>query len=371
MSDEEKSEPEESDAVDESSEIDEIDEESDASEEFKNPLEADDGPALSERLGAIGVVDHWIYRVETVVVVTFLILMSILVFTDVVYQLSVTLSQYFDAGDSNGYSLSGVLAAFVGAMGWAASKKKDRPAGMRAGIALGWIAGSALFAYLLLVLESSTVYRLVLVAFAIPIALKFKELGESKRLGVFIVSAVIAFIVFGNLPTGFSWAQSYSLLMLLWVGFLGASMAARERRHLRVDLARKTLPPEKLPWFNTASYLAAAAFSAVVLYLSFEYIFGFQSSYIKPIWEVPSWMPAGMKDELINGYPLPEDASAFRRALQVFFAPSEPGEIPDWLKVLAIPVSFLLITLRFIGHAVVFARMGIAGESYSEVAGGH
>lgn len=328
---------------------------------------------LSARLGAIGRIDNWIYRIETVIVVTSLVIMSILVFTDVVYQLSISLSQYYGAQDSRGYTLTLILALFVGAMGWSASKTEDgsRSAGARVGIAVAWVLVSAGFAYLLHALESSTVYRLVLVGFAIPVALKFKQRQETRRLTVFGISAVLAFVMFGNLPEGFSWAQSYSLLLLLWVGFLGASMAARDRRHLRVDLARKTLSDDKIPWFNTASYLAAAAFSGLVLYLSVEYIFGFDSSYIKPVWDVPGWLPASLQEELTTGYPLSEDASLFRRALQVVFAPSEPGEIPDWLKVSAIPVSFLLITIRFLGHAFVFARMGMAGESFSENGGTH
>ncbi|MFU8806262.1 MAG: hypothetical protein ACNA8W_20795, partial [Bradymonadaceae bacterium] len=97
---------------------------------------------------------------------------------------------------------------------------------------------------------------------------------------------------------------------------------------------------------------------------------GIDSSYMKPIWDAPSWMPTGLQEQL-QVYPLPDDASAFRRMLQVAFAPSEPGEVPDWLKVAAIPVSMFLILIRFLGHSFVFARMAIRGEEFSEHMGVH
>ncbi len=332
-----------------------------------------DAPVLADELGFYGTIDRVVFKLEVVIVVTALIIMSIAVFTDVAYQTMVAISQDFRASNADAYTLSALLLSFIGAMAFAAagSGEKERSLGFRLGVTVAVLIGSSLFGYALLHLESSTVYRALLVAHVIPVALYFQRNEEKKRLGILVVSTVLAFVLFGELPTGYSWAQSYSLLLLLWVGFLGASMAARQRRHLRVDLARKLLSPEKLPWFNAVSYATAAVFSAVVLYLGYIYIFGPDSTYIRPIWEAPAWLPEGLKTTLTSEFPLPDDAPLWRRALQVFFAPSEPGEIPDWLKVMAIPVSLLFITIRFLGHAFAFTRMGLRKESFSEMMGAH
>lgn len=338
---------------------------------------------LSARLGLFGRVDDAVYKLEMIVAVTALVLMSIMVFADVVYQFVVGISQSIGAGDSQGWMFTAAVLAFVGLIAFAATGDPSiqddepppdapkRPLGVRLGITAAVVAASAVVGWSLLVLESATVCRAVLVALSIPIALTFVRRGEKRRLVVFVIAALLAFLVFGALPAGYSWSQSYSLILLLWVSFLGASIAARERRHLRVDLVRKLLPPTKVPAFNAVSYLVAAAFTAIVLYLGIEYMFGHDSTYLRPVWDAPTWLPAGLRTSLMEDFPLPDDASIFRRALQVFFVPNEPGELPDWLKVAAIPFSMFLICVRFVGHAVVFARMAARGEEFHEVAGSH
>lgn len=326
--------------------------------------------ALIDRLGVVGTLDRAIFGVETVIVVTALIVMSVLVFTDVVYQLMVSVQQGLDASDGQAYTLLGVLLVFIGAMAWAASAPLQSLA-KRLRVLIGTVAVTIVFSYAITVWESSTVYRFLLVALAIPAALTMWSLNRRVALGVFLVSTSLAFWVFGSLPTGYSWSQSYSLLLLLWVGFLGASMAARQRRHLKIDLARKLLPASKVAAFNAVSYFAAATFSGIVFYLSYIYMFGPDSTYLAPIWEAPTWLPQSMQEELTSGFPLPEDASFLRRFMQVIFAPGEPGEVPDWLKVLAIPVSFFLITARFLGHTVVFATMALRKEVFIESVEAH
>lgn len=332
-----------------------------------------DAPMLADRLGPVGVFDRILFKFEVLVVVTALVIMSVLVFTDVVYQTTVSITQSINAGTSDGYLLIALLLGFVGAMAFAATGTSDdeRPLVYRALITAVVVAVSAGFAWSLTYLESASVYRILLVALTAPVALHFNKRQERQRMSALLVATLIAFVLFGELPTGYSWAQSYSLILLLWVGFLGASMAARQRRHLRVDLARKLMSADKLPLFNAISYTVAAGFSAVVCYLGYIYIFGPDSTYIRPIWDAPGWLPEAMQQTLTTDFPLPDDASVWRRAIQVFFSSGEPGEIPDWLKVLAIPVSFFLITVRFIGHAFVFARMAVRKESFSESLGAH
>ena len=347
-------------------------------------------PPLSGRLGVFGTIDTAVYRFEVVVVVTALAVMSVTVFTDVVYQLAVAISQYVERGEATGWTITAALLVFVGLIAFAATGRAgleaiDEDEGGGRGteddalMAMPWrlavvgavIAGCLGGSWALLHLESSTVYRIVLVAFLMPIVIGLVRASERGRIAAFVVAGLVAFWVFGSLPSGYSWAQSYSLVLLLWVGFLGGSIAARERRHLRVDLVRKLLPPRWLPHFNAVSYLAAAAFTALVVYLGYIYVLGPDSTYLRPIWEAPSWLPQDVQTTLIQDFPLPEDASVGRRAMQVFFAPSEPGEIPDWLKVMAIPVSLGLMCIRFIGHAVVFTAMALRGESFNETTGVH
>lgn len=326
--------------------------------------------ALADRLGVMGKIDRAIFSVETLIVVTALIVMSVVVFTDVVYQLMVSIQQNLSTAPQQAYTLMGVLLLFVGAMAWAASAPLSHAA-KRSAVCVVTIAAVAGFSFVLTVWESATVYRALLIGLSIPVATTLWSLKKRGALVAYVAGATVAFWVFGALPTGYSWSQSYSLLLLLWVGFLGASMAARQRRHLKIDLARKLLPPSKVAAFNAVSYFAAATFSGIVFYLSYIYMFGADSTYIAPIWEAPTWLPQSIQEELTSGFPLPEDASFVRRFMQVVFSTGEPGEVPDWLKVLAIPVSFFLITARFLGHTLVFGMMAIRREEFVESVEAH
>ena len=43
-------------------------------------------------------------------------------------------------------------------------------------------------------------------------------------------------------PRGVHWAQRLALFLLLWVAFIGASMATHDGAHLKIDAARKACP---------------------------------------------------------------------------------------------------------------------------------
>ncbi len=327
---------------------------------------AADANSPAHPAGFLSKLNSQVFKIETTIVVSALILMSVFVFTDVAYQFAVTVGK-------SGLLVYAILG-FIGLMGYAAvpgSENAPTPPFARTIVALFTILLSGVFGYALLNLESATIYRVILVLFAIPVALHIKANHGTGRFAFFIVAMIFSFIIFGDLPKGFSWAQSYSLVLLLWVGFLGASIAAMQRRHLRVDLTRKLCPPKYLALFNAVSYFAAALFTSIIVYLGFIYLFGHDSSYLKPINEAPSWMPASFQATLVNDFPLKEDAGVFRRMVQVFYASSEPGELPDWLKAGAVPISMFLIAVRFLGHSINFAGMAKRGEIFVDEIGGH
>lgn len=345
--------------------------------------QSDDQEVLSERLGLFGRIDEAIFNVEVVVIVLALIVMSVIVFTDIVYQLVLSFKQAIQREESGiwGYIIG--LTAFVGAMLFATTappetdesdepeeRGEERSLAQRIGITTGLLVCVVVAALALLYLSSATIYRLTTIGLCIPVGLHYWEKDQRGRLGALVVLGGLAVWTMGGLPEAYSWAQSYGLFLLLWVGFLGASIAARERRHLRVDLLRNLLPPRWVPHFNAFSYLVAAAFTATFFYLGYLYVFGPSSGYLNPIWEAPAWLPGFLQDMVPVGPP-PEEMPLYDRILNVVFGRSPPGEVPDWLKVLSIPTAMVLVVIRFLGHAVVFARMAMRGESFEESAEAH
>lgn len=70
------------------------------------------------------------------------------------------------------------------------------------------------------------------------------------------------------LPNGLVWSQTLGLVLMLWVGVVGASMAAHDRRHLALDLGSKLWPKKLLPKVQAAGHLVTALFCFILAVLS-------------------------------------------------------------------------------------------------------
>lgn len=47
--------------------------------------------------------------------------------------------------------------------------------------------------------------------------------------------------------------------LVLWIGFLGASLATRDQRHLRIDILSRVLPPKYQLWLDGGTHVLALA----------------------------------------------------------------------------------------------------------------
>lgn len=60
--------------------------------------------------------------------------------------------------------------------------------------------------------------------------------------------------------TGLSWADVTVRHIVLWVGLLGASIAAKEKRHLSIDIASRLIPAK---WYHIVEALLSLVTAAV------------------------------------------------------------------------------------------------------------
>lgn len=70
------------------------------------------------------------------------------------------------------------------------------------------------------------------------------------------------------LPNGLVWSQTLGLVLMLWVGVVGASMATYEHRHLALDLGSKLWPKAVLPKVQGVGHLITALFCFVLVVLA-------------------------------------------------------------------------------------------------------
>ncbi len=73
------------------------------------------------------------------------------------------------------------------------------------------------------------------------------------------------------MPGGFVWAQTLALVLTIWVGFIGASLATKENKHLKVDAAEKLFKGETKRWVAFVAETLTALFTGAMAVLSLMY----------------------------------------------------------------------------------------------------
>lgn len=134
--------------------------------------------------------------------------------------------------------------------------------------------------------------------------------------------ALACWLLVKLMPGGFVWAQTLALVLTIWVGFLGASLATKELKHLKVDAAEKLFKGEAKRWVSVFAEVVSALFTGAMAVLSFMYC-GFHFE---------NWRESGGVSGKFESLPLP-----------MFIAFS------------VLPIAFGVMSLRFaaiaIGHA--------------------
>ena len=129
---------------------------------------------------------------------------------------------------------------------------------------------------------------------------------------VFILAIMVLFaflqVVLRNVfNEGILWGDIFLRHLVLWVGFLGASLATREQKHINIDLFNRFLPEKG----KQVSRLLTNLFSAFICLLLTDAGWTF------------------IQDEKMMG--------------TILFA-----EIPSWYFQIIIPIGFFLMFIRFL-----------------------
>jgi len=117
-------------------------------------------------------------------------------------------------------------------------------------------------------------------------------------------------------PEGFSWSKEASMILLVWNGFLGASMCSHDGRHVEFDFGPKGLPEKLRPIFLGAGSIGLVCFLFAMAYIGAIYAFA-------------------------PGTGLYARDGRF-----------EMTNIPDWIVGASIPFVFGLMGLRAVGAAL-------------------
>ena len=153
--------------------------------------------------------------------------------------------------------------------------------------------------------------------------------GLATRLVAFVVvTGLYIYVTLNYFPDGYSWSKELSLIMLLWVGFLGASVCAHEGKHIQVGALKRVVPPSMSRYTDAIGYLATAAFCLFMALLGWEYA---------------------------------------KEALQLE-GRFEQTNIPDWVATIAVPAAFAMTMIRYIAATISSMLGGSYGAAPEEEA---
>lgn len=116
-------------------------------------------------------------------------------------------------------------------------------------------------------------------------------------------------------PSGLVWAQTLALVLTLWVGFLGASIATKENKHLKVDAAEKLFRGTAKRYVGFVSNVIAALATLALAALAWKFCVSKYQLYVDT---------QGASGDF-EGLPLPQ-----------------------YLAFSVLPLTFVTMTLRFL-----------------------
>ncbi|MDQ3032621.1 MAG: TRAP transporter large permease subunit [Myxococcota bacterium] len=281
-------------------------------------------------------VDDAVFTLEQALVALMLVVMTVIVFLDVVYRQLIApeneISQWLGVLIDDA-ALRGAVAPWVGgviglALLYAAIKAAEKQKGapilpIKGSAAVLAVLVGALIAGVgvLMVQTSSRVVYLVLLSLGLALfatgQLRARKPGWPLRLGVgaLVAGVLIALTIAEQFPRGYTWSKEIAMTVTLWVGFFGASLCVHEGKHIRLEALEKSHPEKAKKWLAGASHLVAALFCLFLAYLGYQYVFSETGAFY-----IGGNLP-------LSGVPL-------------------------WTRTVAIPLLFGISALRFLGAAV-------------------
>jgi TRAP-type C4-dicarboxylate transport system permease small subunit len=278
-------------------------------------------------------VDDAVYAVERAAVVILMSLMVLMVFFDVVdrrleapeSKLANLMTRLHVPSPEKTGPIFGILL-LVGLFwfGLATVRRREKGLVPKSLEPVAAIAGTAILCalgWMMLHRPSNEFYTVIWLLICAGMFMgQMRKRDQGRAVAALLLLPVIgasAFAVWKFIPEGYSWAKEVAMVMLVWTGLLGASMAAHQGRHIDIDFGKKLYPKKAKVLLTSLGPLMTGLFCGLIVAIGIKYVFG-----------------EGGAVQL--GGKLPHTG------------------IPEWIVGFAIPWSFMMMGLRAL---IVFKRV--------------
>ena len=137
-------------------------------------------------------------------------------------------------------------------------------------------------------------------------------------LGFIILIAFLQIVLRNFLSTGLDWGDSLVRNLVLWIGFIGATLATKEGKHINIDLVSRWLPSLGKNIVTLITHLFSFFVCGGLSYAALKFIQNEVQMGNRTFLDIPAWVP-----ELI--LPVTFILMTFRFGLRSFRNFSEMG----------------------------------------------
>ncbi len=115
-------------------------------------------------------------------------------------------------------------------------------------------------------------------------------------LGGLLAVSILQIVTRNLYGRSLSWGDFATQYLVVWAGFLGASVAAREKKHILIDVLAIALPSRWRKWIDAlvewfSALVCAALVYSAIKYLHFEYTEGDKVLATVPVWALLAIFP--------------------------------------------------------------------------------
>jgi TRAP-type C4-dicarboxylate transport system permease small subunit len=118
------------------------------------------------------------------------------------------------------------------------------------------------------------------------------RIEEVLLLVIVLLMVLLSFtqVVLRNLfDHGIIWGDIFLRNLVLWVGFIGASLASKEERHINIDVFSRALKGRSKKAVQAAVQLFAAIISAILTNAAFNFVWQERSFNTILFADIPAW----------------------------------------------------------------------------------
>jgi TRAP-type C4-dicarboxylate transport system permease small subunit len=110
-------------------------------------------------------------------------------------------------------------------------------------------------------------------------------------LSFMILTAFLQIVLRNFFSTGLDWADSLLRNLVLWIGFIGATLATKEGKHINIDVVSRWLPALGKNIVTLITHLFSLCISCLLTYAALKFIKNEVQMGRMTFLNIPAWIP--------------------------------------------------------------------------------